>query len=250
MAEESDATGATGFAGHAGRWLALVSALLTVVLTGLNAYWSREINRVDADLRVREAELKREQLALDEGKERMARYAFVHSLFDGVLNQNPAQKTLTINLVNLALTTDEAQKLFTGLEASNDAAARDVGTLGSDVVALTSLISRMNDAARESRVGAVDDLIRNHGASGAAVQQALGMLEPPRLDGLTAAGRINVLVFLRNTQATAWTAQDVARARQAIAEIRRRAKESGIAIGGQTDEALTRLSAHIDGLKR
>jgi CheY-like chemotaxis protein len=66
----------------------------------------------------------------------LARYNFVHSLFDGVFNQNSAQKTLTVNLINLALDNDEATRLFAGLSASTDSNAKTIGELGNSISSL------------------------------------------------------------------------------------------------------------------
>ncbi|WP_020587766.1 hypothetical protein [Desulfobacter curvatus] len=51
--------------GKAGKWLAMISAILTIALTILNSYWSREISKVDQNLKIRESELKEQQLLLD-----------------------------------------------------------------------------------------------------------------------------------------------------------------------------------------
>jgi hypothetical protein len=84
-------------------WLGIISALLTIALTGLNAYWSHKISEFESGLKLREAKLKEQQLDLEGKRDRLARYAFVHTLFGGVLNQDIAQKTLTVNLITLAL---------------------------------------------------------------------------------------------------------------------------------------------------
>ena len=78
---------------------------------------------------------------------------------------------------------------------------------------------------------------------------AVWQLEPPRLEALSAAGRINdELTFLRYTQCGAWTPQLFTRAERAGAEIRGRTS-LGVQIGPQTDEALNCLSAHLAAIK-
>lgn len=235
--------------GKIGKWLAILSAIVTITLTVLNAYWSREINRVDQDLKVREADLKEFQLKLDAGKEKLARYTFVHKLFDGVLNQDQAQKTLTVNLISLALTENEAEQLFAGLQASDNPQARDVGTLGSDLVALQGLVAQMNDVVKKNRIGAVEKLISNHKANSMAIEQAVNLLEPPKLQELSASGRINVLVFLRNTDSSAWSPDLLKRAEDAITNIRDRSNRGIAKIGNQTEDALKKLSVHLSRLK-
>jgi hypothetical protein len=235
-------------AGNLGKWLAIVSATLTIALTALNAYWSQQVSKIDTEIKLKAADLERKRLELDAGKERLARYTFVQNLLSGVLTQDPAQKNLTVNLITLALTEKEAQQLFAGLQASDNQATRNVGTLGSDVVAITSLVLQMNDAVKENRTGAVETLISNYRGNSAAIDQALSLLEPPKLDGLSASGRINILVFLRNTDKTAWTPQSISRAERSVDQIRSRA-DNGVAIGPQTDDALKKLSEHLIKIK-
>lgn len=232
-------------------WLAVVSTVVTVTLTVLNAHWSREADEkaqaLNEQLQQREQELKLQQLQLDAGKDKLARYSFVQNLFSGVLGQNPAQKNLTVNLIALALTPDEAQKLFSGLEGSENQAAKEVGSLG-NTVALSSLILQMNDAVKENRIGAVDQLIKNYRTNSAAVDQAIKLIEQPQLATLNASGRINVLFFLRSTDPSAWSEESIDRTEKAIADIRSRSK-SGIEIGEQTDDALSKLSAFVKSIR-
>jgi hypothetical protein len=230
--------------------MAIISATLTITLTALNAFWSNQINKIDSDIKVRQAELEKQRLQLDVSKERLARYGFVHSLFDGALDQNVAQKTLTVNLITLALTKEEAEQLFAGLEASPNQQARDVGVLGSDLVALTSLIIQMNDAVKDNRIGAVEKLITNYRANSSAVDQATSMLEVPKLETLSASGLINVLVFLRNTDPSAWTPSTLSRAQTGIALIRQRAAAGATTIGEETRGALSKLEEHLNRIQR
>lgn len=246
----------SGLAGHIGGWLALFSTAVTITVTALNTHWTRDAQEraqdLNAQIQQREQALKEQQAALqyqlDTGKEKLARYTFVQNLMAGVLGQNRDQKTLTVNLITLALTPEEAQRFFTGLEVSENKAARDVGVLGS-AVTLATLVTQMNDAAKSNRIGAVDQLIKTYRANPAAVDQALKLLEPPQLESLSASGRINVLVFLRNTEGAAWSPEAIQRAEKAIANIRNR-KASGVEVGRQTDEALTRLTDFLKALPK
>lgn len=234
--------------GNITKWLAVISAGLTIGLTVLNGYWSNQVSIAETEVKKNAAELAEKRYELDEGKERIARYAFVQNLLSGVLTQNEAEKNLTVNLITLALTEKEAQKLFAGLQASNNNETKLVGSLGSELVAISNLVLQMNDVAKETRIGAVDVLIKNYRGNSAAVGQALELLEPPKLDGLSASGRINVLVFLSNTEAIAWTPQSITRAEGAVSQIRSRAAD-GVKIGNQTDNALKRFSEHLIRIK-
>lgn len=239
-------------------WLGVLSALLTLGLTGLNAYWAQEVGKTDQRLKLKAAELEEKRLELErqnfsltEGKERMARYAFVQGLFSQVLNEtDPSQRTLAINLINLALSETEARKLFSGLQTSPDKRAQEVGNIGADLVAISSLVLQIDAAAKQSRIGAVDTLIKSHKGDARAVDQVLLLLEPPRLDELSPSGRINVLVFLQSTDRSAWTPALLRRADAAIAAIRTR-HQSGVAeIGSQTAELLTKLEKHLASVRQ
>lgn len=234
--------------GKIGKWLAITSAALTIILTAYNGYLSSKVSQAEHEIEKRAQDLETKRLMLDAGKEDINRYAFVQNLLSGVLTQNQAEKNLTINLINLALTEQEAKQLFAGLQASNDNETRIVGSLGSEVVAISNLVLQMNDATKDNRVGAVEVLIKNYRGNSAAVEQAVSLLEPPKLDGLSASGRINVLVFLNNTEAMAWTPQSITRAEKAIDQIRLRAT-NGVKIGTQTDAALKQLSKHLNIIK-
>jgi CheY-like chemotaxis protein len=128
--------------GKISAWIGIISAITTVTFTSLTAYWSDKTRTVETRLNEREVELKElqtewerrfkgEQIALEGNKERMARYAFVHTLFQGLLNEkDETQKTLTVNLINLALGKEEATALFVGLQSADDKQARELGMLG------------------------------------------------------------------------------------------------------------------------
>ena len=238
-------------------WLGVVSTVLTLSLTALNAYWSREISATDQRLKLRAAELEEKKLDLEkqnvlltEGKERMSRYAFVQGLFGGILNaKDNGERTLAINLINLALTEAEAAKLFAGLQTSSDKRAQEVGNIGSELVGITNLVVQIDAAAKESRTGAVETLIKTYRADSRAVDQAVSLLEPPKLERLSASGRVNVLVFLRNTDRTAWTPALLSRIEKAIANIRARHESKVAEIGEQTKDALNKLERHLASIK-
>ena len=119
---------------------------------------------------------------------------------------------------------------------------------GSSDAWLQELLPEMNAGNATTRMAALDQMKKNYAASPAAVVATVTLLEAPRFDALSPAGRINVLTFLRNTQRGAWTPQQVARAEAAIASIRARGAPR-LALGQQADEALTRLSGFLLALK-
>tara|TARA_R110002073_G_scaffold240878_2_gene402686 strand:- start:10437 stop:11174 length:738 start_codon:yes stop_codon:yes gene_type:complete len=234
--------------GNVGKWLAVVSAALTIGLTAINGYWSAKVSETESEIKKEAAELQKRRLDLDSDKERIARYTFVQTLLKGVLTQDEAQKNLTVNLINLALNDDEAKQLFSGLQASSNNETQLIGSLGKEVLAVSNLVLQMNDDIKKNRLEAVNKLLKNYLDDPDTVNQALSLFEPPRLNLLTASGRINVLVFLSNTELSAWTTQSISRAEKAVNQIRLRSKD-GVAIGSQTENALSRFSEHLKEIK-
>ena len=102
-----------------------------------------------------------------------------------------------------------------------EAAARTVESVRDNIANenIQRLMRLLDDADVEARKAALADLFA-YAANPMAVDEALSWLEPPREARLSAAGRINVLTFLRNTRPDAWTRTQLARGRTAIRSIR------------------------------
>lgn len=144
-------------------------------------------------------------------------------------------------LVKAGLINDQSQKIQS-LKAEDVPQIQNTSpSIPENVASPVALVEGMNAADKESRISAVSELIGNFGTSSQAVDLAIGLLESPRLEQLSASGRINVLVFLRNTNEVAWSSENVIRAEKAIGTIRAR-QGAGIEIGKQTDEALRLLA--------
>jgi tetratricopeptide (TPR) repeat protein len=114
-----------------GIWIGLVSSAVTVVLTIYNAQLNQKIQETELQLKQVETDLKRRAQDLDVLKEKTSRYQFVNQLLPDLLKKDKAQVTLTTNLITLALTDEEARKLFDGLQASREKDVQEVGRLGS-----------------------------------------------------------------------------------------------------------------------
>ncbi|MEZ6028887.1 MAG: hypothetical protein R3C46_03965 [Hyphomonadaceae bacterium] len=113
-----------------------------------------------------------------------------------------------------------------------------------DVASLATQLSSDDKASRLSAGQQVADLLRASDDS-AIVAALIAQLQPPRLDQLSASGRLNVLYML-NIE-SGWQARPEAAAlRDALAAIRARAGE-GVAIGGQTNDCLTKLETKLNG---
>lgn len=109
---------------------------------------------------------------------------------------------------------------------------------------IQNLVFQMNSPNRSTRLSAVANLIKNHRSSGLAISSALDLLKLPQLETLSASGRINVLVFLRNTNPNSWNGELRERGYSAIELIQSRSKQDAY-IGPQTEDALTRFKAFL-----
>lgn len=110
---------------------------------------------------------------------------------------------------------------------------------------ISELVTDMNSPERSERLLAVNKLIEKYRSNPLAVDLSLNSLSPPLLDDLSPSGRINVMVFLRNTSKAAWTNDDIERGNEIIALMRQR-HEQGIAyIGPQTLEVIASFEEFI-----
>ena len=117
-------------------------------------------------------------------------------------------------------------------------------------VELQNLVWQMNSDSKPERLAAVAKLIESYSADPVAIELSVELLTTPNLESLSSSGRINVLVFLRNTKTTAWTTKSLLGAESAIDEIRNRAEVGKAYIGPQTEEALDKLEQHLSQISR
>ncbi|OPX95052.1 MAG: hypothetical protein A4E58_02338 [Syntrophorhabdus sp. PtaB.Bin006] len=118
--------------GKLGIWIGIVSSIVTIGLTIYNAVLNTRIQETDSKLRAMETEIKMKAQELEERKERTARYEFVNKLLPDILKNDKTQVVLTTNLISLALTEEEARKLFDGFQLSQDKNIQEVGKIGSE----------------------------------------------------------------------------------------------------------------------
>lgn len=245
-------SGPGSLAGRIGSWIGVISAAVTVVLTGVNAYWSNRISRIETELQREQIRIQREleeqRIQLDAGRERLERFTFAQALLEDLLDDQEPARSLKINLVNLALTEEESRDLWEGLRASQDEQVRTLGTTAVES-ALARLVQQMDAPTRDERVRTVQRLIDEYAASPQAVEQALLMLEMPRVATLSPSGRINVMVYLGRTEPGAWTPETLGRVEAALAAMRARARSGEAAIGDQTRAVLQELEAHLEEVR-
>ncbi len=111
---------------------------------------------------------------------------------------------------------------------------------------IQNLVWQMNSELKATRLAAVKELIEVYKSNDIAISSAIELITMPQLDSLSSSGRINVLVFLRNTEPSSWNKDLKLRAESALDEIRERAEKGRAYIGPQTEEAITKLDAFLD----
>jgi hypothetical protein len=119
-------------------WIGIVSSVITIVLTILNTYTKLQIDAADQRLKERaqeiEAKFKERTTNIEESKEKTSRYTFVKTLFQDLESNDSKKQALTINLIRLTLTEDEAERLFTGFTNSQNQTLQKVGNAGIAVI--------------------------------------------------------------------------------------------------------------------
>jgi hypothetical protein len=108
-------------------WIGIISSVVTIALTILNFNLNKEIQQTELKLKVLETELKQKSHELDVSREKTERYEFVYKVLPDILNKDKEQVILTTNLITLALTDEEANKLFVGLSNSEDENVQVIG---------------------------------------------------------------------------------------------------------------------------
>jgi hypothetical protein len=88
-------------------------------------------------------------------------------------------------------------------------------------------------------------LIADYNSNVIAISSAIHLITMLQLDSLYTAGRINVLVYLRNTSISAWRKALTAKASAAQSEIRDRASKGKTFIGPQTEDALAKIETRL-----
>lgn len=225
-------------------WTGVVGTALTVVLTAWNAYTKTQIDQREASLKDLELKLKERSAGVEESRERVDRYKWVLGLFPDLTNANPQKRNFTVGLIRLALTSDEAAQLFTGLQTSADTTLRAVGTTAIASIEsepIVRLVGEMNADDATTRKRAVAELERRYAASSQAITLTLQTLSTGRLEALSPSAAINGLYFLSHTDPAAWDREQLAAGRAAADRVAARAP------GAQTSAA---LAAFRDLLQR
>lgn len=125
-------------AGRVTVWIGIASSILTIALTVVNTYTKARIDAADFALKEKtqefEAKFKERAAVIEESKERTSRYTFVHQLFPDLADKDETKKELTVNLVRLTLTDDEASRLFSGFTKSSNQQLQNAGNAGITII--------------------------------------------------------------------------------------------------------------------
>jgi len=228
-------------------WVGIVGSLVTITLTIWNGYTKTQIDKADARVKLLDEQLKARTTALEESRERIDRYKWVLTLFPDLNGEDVPRKNFTVGLVRLALTKEEAEQLFTGLQTSSDKGLQSLGQSG--VIALQNepiaiLVDQMNAGSAEVRKSAVATLERDYKSSSQAVTLVLRMYDPERIRTLSPSGVINGLYYLSATDSVAWDRQQA----KAGAEVVSRVEAQGA--GPQTAAAVNAFRSFLQTLPR
>lgn len=123
----SETTAKRSFSDQLGFWIGIAGSFVTIILTVWNTHTKTQIDKREEDLKALEIKLMERTTGIEESKERVDRYKWVLSLFPSLNGIDEKERNFTLNLARLALTKEEAEQLFAGLQASSDTALRSLG---------------------------------------------------------------------------------------------------------------------------
>jgi hypothetical protein len=108
-------------------------------------------------------------------------------------------------------------------------------------VQIQNLVWKMNSDVKEKRLAAVAELIEDHKENQIAISSAISLITMPQLETLSSSGRINVFVYLRNTEQSSWNEDLRKRAQDAIHTIKKMTNERKLNIGPQMEGEIHKL---------
>lgn len=124
-------------------------------------------------------------------------------------------------------------RLVSGKQQARPLQQFELWLAGSGRIDLAARVADLNSEDRATRLSAGQLLQSQYRDSPEAIGLVLDTFEPPRLDALTAEGRINGLYFLSRSDAKAWTQSLLQRGRAVASNLEAR-ESQGIRLGPQT----------------
>lgn len=117
---ESSPKNTKSFFDKISQWIGLFGSIATIILTIINIKTKADIDKRKGQLKAIEVNIKERTTGVEESKERVERYKWVLSLFPSFENNhNDRERSFVLNIMRLALSKEEAQQLFTGLQKRN-----------------------------------------------------------------------------------------------------------------------------------
>src|SRR5271157_3350941 len=110
-------------------------------------------------------QIDKQKIDLEASKEKMARYTFVQERFPILLMNDCPKRTLTLNLIQLALKAEESKKLFEGLNTSSDPKVKNIGMEGVNIIEkqnIMTLAKNLNASDIEIRRKSYADLVEKY----------------------------------------------------------------------------------------
>lgn len=239
-------------------WIPMLAAFAAIA-TSVGQFQVNAINQREAALEAREKviEAKEEEKQLKKKNEKLEFKA--KELTEKIAKSTSESLELEEEIKNankqlLALATDRDVSPEQFEKIKRDAAERETKAESIAVAAkkrneeaeIQNLVWQMNSDVKATRLAAVEQLINNYRNSKSAISASIDLVTMPQIESLSASGRINILVFLRNTDPSGWDDKLKSKAEFAIDEIRERAESGKAFIGPQTDEAINRFVKHIE----
>jgi hypothetical protein len=220
-------------------WIGILGSIITISLTIVNTHTKNAIDQMELTLRGR-AE------SLEEAKAHVEVYKWVYTLLPGLEDKDEKKRTLTINMINLALQ-DDAQKFFAGLQTSNIDDLRLAGQSGLTAVqsqSVAALVNQLNASDKQMRVQAGTALQRDYLSSPVAINLVLHLYDQERIQTLSADGLINGLYYLNRTDAAAWNPQLVQLGKGVKSRI------DQLPIGAKTRAELANFEKHLTAAEK
>lgn len=152
------------------------------------------------------------------------------------------RKNFTLNIARLALTKEEAEQLFAGLQSSSDTALQAIGQAGIKTIqneSITVLVSQMNGNTADVRKSAVATLERIYASNRQAITLTLVTYDENNIGNLSPSAIINGLYFLSSTDPSAWDYQQLKAAKLVINRV------EAMNPGPQTMAALNAFKAKL-----
>lgn len=226
-------------------WVGVIGSLITITLTIWNTHTKSEIDKREANLQELEISLKERTTGVEESRERVERYKWVLSVLPALSEPDETKKNFTLGLVRLALTKVEAEQLFAGLQTSPDKELQSLGQSGlkglqNDSIGV--LVSRLNADSTDDRKKALAILRQDYKASSQAIMSVINMYAPERIDSLSPPATVNGLVYLSDTDPTAWDHQQAEAGRQLASRLAARGT------GSQAMDALATFKSLLQKL--